>query len=89
MKSFADFVAERKPVKNAIIGHEAPCGGYMFETLGPELEFVMAQMGILNVWTLVDYEETTYIMPGFHFVNRLGYFLTEVPPVNADEEYAC
>jgi len=36
-----------------------------------------------NVWTIVesgdDLDETWYALPGFHFVNRLGYVMTARP----------
>jgi len=32
-----------------------------------------------QVWTLIDESGDTYIIPGYHIVNRLGYFLTKKP----------
>jgi hypothetical protein len=54
----------------------------MFETYGAEYESVAAA-GAENpnkIWTLVDGEDgETIIINGWAMVNRIGYFITEVP----------
>lgn len=50
----------------------------MFEPAGSELEFVRAQPSDM-VWTVIDGDEGTEITDGMHFVNRLGYIVTELP----------
>ena len=53
--------------------------GYMFETYGDEVEFVKKQNPNC-IWTYGDGDDGGgYIWSGWHFVNRLGYFITEVP----------
>jgi hypothetical protein len=52
--------------------------GMMFETYGEELAFVKAQPD-QNVWTWVDGDAGTWLVNGFHLVNRIGYFITENP----------
>ena len=53
--------------------------GYMFETYGKELEFVEAASE-RHIWTYGDGDDGgTYIWNGWSFVNRIGYFITEVP----------
>lgn len=49
-----------------------------FETYGDELEFINAQANE-HVWTEVDGDAGTYIVAGKHFVNRIHYYVTEVP----------
>lgn len=49
----------------------------MFETYGPEVEFVGDQPDEF-VWTLVDCDGKLYISDGWHFVNRMGYFVCKV-----------
>jgi hypothetical protein len=51
--------------------------GFMFETFGEELEMIVMFMNDRQVWTWVDADGGTYIIPGYHYVNRIGYFLTE------------
>jgi hypothetical protein len=60
-------------------------GGCLFETIGPELEFVRSQ-NPRCVWTLVDGEDgDLYVISGFHFVNRLGYLVsTAAVPEDVD-----
>lgn len=53
--------------------------GCMFETYGPELDFVKQQPN-RHIWTLVEADDSGwYILTGFHLVNRVGYFVTEKP----------
>ena len=53
--------------------------GIMFETYGEELEFVRSQ-NPLCIWTYHHGESnSSYIGSGYHLVNRLGYFITEIP----------
>jgi len=57
---------------------DAPWDGCMFETYGPELEFVRQQPN-QQIWTLVEADGRWYICTGYHRVNRVGYFVTEKP----------
>jgi hypothetical protein len=53
--------------------------GIMFETYGDEEQFVFAQDSA-KVWTYVDGDDgNTYLINGRHLVNRIGYFVCEVP----------
>jgi hypothetical protein len=53
--------------------------GYMFETYGDEVEFVKSQSPD-KIWMYGDGDDGgLYIWSGWGFVNRLGYFITEVP----------
>ena len=48
------------------------------ETYGADLEKVLTA-DTLTVWTEVENDGHICILSGFHFVNRLRYFVTEVP----------
>jgi hypothetical protein len=51
----------------------------MFETYGDEIEFVKQQPEA-HIWMYGDGDDGgTYIWNGWGFVNRIGYFVTEVP----------
>lgn len=53
--------------------------GCLFETFGPEFEFVR-RYDFRRVWTLIDGEDgDLYVVSGFHFVNRVGYLLSRDP----------
>ena len=67
-----------KPTKNHIDEH-ASFDGHMFETYGDEVAYVKEQDGH-HIWTYGDGDDGgTYIWNGWHFINRIGYFITEVP----------
>ena len=68
-----------KPIKNSLVKYDQ----LHFETYGEEYEFVKAQEP-KTIWTEVDGEGGTYIVAGWHFVNRIHYYITENP---WDDEY--
>jgi len=75
--TFDEFVEKYKPIKNHFV-EDVSYDGYMFETYDEEFEYVKT-FASKNVWILVDAESDDVILPGWHFVNRFGYFITEVP----------
>ena len=54
--------------------------GCLFETYGPELEFVYSQ-NPKTVWTILDADaDGDFILAsGRHFINRFGYLISTVP----------
>lgn len=81
------FFDKFKPIKNTVIDHPpAPYDGCMFETYGREEAKVNRQVkkDPKLVWTLLDCDGKLYIAPGWHYVNRMGYFITTVPFTEAD-----
>ena len=52
-----------------------------FETYGDEVEAVKQAYEInpKTIWTEVDGDNGTYIVAGYHFVNRIHYYITENP----------
>ncbi len=81
--SFEDWVKEYKPIynhidKNASFQDDSD-NGLMFETYGDEVEFVKSQSPD-KIWMYGDGDDGgSYIWNGWHIVNRIGYFVTEVP----------
>lgn len=70
-----------EPQKNHL-DENASYDGYMFETFGKELEYVLSVSRETpnRVWTLVDADNgKLYICSGYHLVNRMGYFITKKP----------
>lgn len=63
-----------RPIKNKITNG----ADIHFETYGEEYEFVKAQ-DPNKIWTEVDGDSGTYIIAGWHFVNRIHYYITEEP----------
>lgn len=68
-----------KPIKNTIGQPDDIWLNIIFETFGAEQEFVMDNIANNTVWTMVDGDDGVWIINGFHFVNRIGYFVTEKP----------
>ena len=64
-----------KPIKNKF--NNDP-DSYMFETYGEEFEFIKEQ-DFTHVWTWVTGDMCDIIVPGIAYVNRFGYYVTEVP----------
>lgn len=53
--------------------------GKMFETFGPELEYVKSKIKENKVITIIEGDEGMYYVSGFHYVNRLGYLVNKKP----------
>jgi hypothetical protein len=81
--SFDEWVKQYKPIynhidKNASFQDDSD-NGLMFETYGDEVEFVKSQSPD-KIWMYGDGDDGgSYIWNGWHIVNRIGYFVTEVP----------
>lgn len=77
--SWEAFLERFKPVKNHF-DDNASTDGLMFETYGEEYNFVIGKIDQRLVWTIVDADDgTTCVVSGWHFVNRIGYYVTTVP----------
>jgi hypothetical protein len=77
-KELEAWEAKYQPIKNHITGKNDD----KFETYGEELDYVRSIVDTepRRVWTLVDGEDgNLYIVDGFHFVNRVNYFITKEP----------
>jgi hypothetical protein len=79
---FDEWCDTYKPIINHIDSNASfdnGDGGIMFETYGDEVEFVKSQSPA-NIWMYGQGDDGgTYVWNGWGFVNRLGYFITEVP----------
>lgn len=83
--TWEQFEQQYFPMQNHI-DTNASFGGYMFETYGAEYDHVMF---VYNqkpecVWTVMADTGNVDITSGLHFVNRLGYIITEAP---ADDDF--
>jgi hypothetical protein len=75
---FDEWVDTYKPIPNNI-DTNASFDGLMFETYGVEVEFVK-KADPAHIWTYGDGDDGgSYVWNGWSFVNRIGYFITEVP----------
>lgn len=79
--TYEEWVDKFKPTYNHLV-RDASFEGTMFETYGAELDYVLSitrATPLSRVWTYIDGEGGTYIVEGYRLVNRIGYFITEVP----------
>jgi hypothetical protein len=81
--TWKDFQEQFRPIKNHF--RKDP-DEIMFETYGEELEFVISKVEENVVWTYGDGDYCTYVSGGYHYINRIGYYITEVP-MEKDTEY--
>ena len=72
--TYDEFVTHYKPKQNHLVKGEQNT----FETYGEEQDYVFAQDPKF-VWTEVDGEEGCYIIAGYHWVNRIQYYITNRP----------
>jgi hypothetical protein len=66
-----------KPIKNNVTKYKAEFLT-AFETYGEELDFVRSQPAE-NIWTEIDGDGGVFIINGYHLVNRIQYYVCEVP----------
>lgn len=77
------FQEKYKPQYNHINGSRDEYN-HSFETYGAELDYVREQDSN-RIWTRVQADFSDIIVAGYHYVNRLEYYVTEVPWTNEDE----
>jgi len=89
-----------KPIKNHL-DDNASWNGLMFETYGDEHEFVKSTIldkDYTYIWTYCHGDNnSSYISSGYHWINRLGYLITEIPfdkneeieIVTQEDNYMC
>lgn len=76
--TYEDWIEQYRPIANTVAKY-APFDGLMFETYGTAAAAVAAADPAC-VWTIVDVgTDGLWLLSGGHWVNRLGYFITERP----------
>lgn len=82
--TFEEWYEKYKPIKNWLRKDEDT---ETFETFGVEVGVVLGvnRFNEKQVWTLIDGDEGMWVTNGYHLVNRVGYFITEIPYEGADE----
>jgi len=75
---FDEWCATYKPIPKNIV-EDSSFDGTMIETYGDEVAFVK-KADPAYIWMYGDGDDGgSYIWNGWHIVNRIGYFITEVP----------
>ena len=81
-----EWVKRYKPIKNHITKYPDPNAEFEpFETYGEEWEFVKSQ-DPKYVWTEIDGDMSTLLIAGIGWVNRMTYYVCEVPWETGDEQ---
>jgi hypothetical protein len=75
-QGFDEWAEKYKPV--------GPEDNLIFETYGADLQTVLSTHP-KYVWTWMQGDMSDIICAGYHLVNRLGYYITEVPWTNEDD----
>jgi hypothetical protein len=81
LRGWDAFVEKYKPIKNHF---SSDPDQFMFETYGDEVDYVILQDN-KNVWTWVDGDGSDLLVAGYHYVNRVGYYITELPWEDDDD----
>lgn len=45
----------------------------------PEIQAYLNRFPAANIWTMIAEGEDTYMLSGYHFVNRMGFIVTVIP----------
>jgi len=84
--TWEQWESKYKPVINHLDKYSTPeMPSRMFETYGEEVEFV-ASKDPKYVWTYIQGDMSDLLVAGASFVNRLGYYVCEVPWETGDEQ---
>jgi len=84
--TFTQFEEKYKPVINHLDKYAGPNNvSHMFETYGDEVEYVKS-VDEKRVWTWVDGDCSSLLVAGYHYVNRLGYYVCEEPWETGNEQ---
>jgi hypothetical protein len=77
-ETFLERFRPRRNHLNPDASFDFGAGGCLYETFGEELAFVRANDPAC-IWTIIETDGELCIVSGYHFVNRLGYILCDVP----------
>ena len=79
--TYSEWEAKYKPIPNHITKYNQ----LQFETYGDEVEYVKS-VDPKRVWTWVDGDACSLLLAGWHYVNRLSYYVCEKPWETGDEQ---
>lgn len=80
--NFDEWFDTYRPLENpGKCGFEIDDINYMFETYGDDLSKVLRihKSNEQMVWTLIECRSDEFLIEGYHWVNRTGYFIASVP----------
>ena len=71
--TYAEWEAKYHPMTNYFTND-----GTSYETYGDDLEYIL-QQDDRHVWTELDGDNGVYLVNGYHIVNRINYYVTNLP----------
>jgi hypothetical protein len=79
--TYDEWVEKYQPEQNMIVMGDRGFENTLFETYGPELDYVQTIRGRApaRIWTLLEEDGRQWISSSYHYINRIGYFITGVP----------
>jgi hypothetical protein len=89
--TYEQFVKQYKPIRNPAAGEDEAFNGCVFDTdYGRKAsEQIYSSFPQRQIFTLTESDSSDrdkdFIQSGYHFVNRLGYFITEVPYAQGEQ----
>jgi hypothetical protein len=82
-----DFEQKYHPVKNPF-RDTWTFDGCQFETYGEDIEYVRSFEDKQKIWTVIDNNDGWFgVVAGYHYINRIGYLITEEKWESEFEEY--
>jgi len=82
--SYTEFSNRFKPQTNHLQSKNDP-DLIQFETYGEDIDYVRTKVAERRVWTACDVDGEFFVVSGLSHVNRLYYFVCEVPYGDSDE----
>ena len=79
--TYSEWEAKYKPTTNHLTKYDQ----LQFETHGDEVEYVKS-VDPKRVWTWLDGDCSSLLVAGYHYVNRLSYYVCEEPWETGDEQ---
>lgn len=72
---------ERYTLEKNHLDSNAAYDGFMFETFGDEIKYVLSKVPEERVWTITECDEGKdwVVSAGYGIVNRIGYLITQEP----------
>lgn len=89
--SYQDWIETYKPIKNlddqgmnyTSVSGEHEYGA--FDNYREPDRSILNETSPLNIWTLVNEDNHDYLLNGIHWINRMEYYICEVPFVEGED----
>jgi len=76
--TYSEWVEKYRPLKDSY------GDAHLFNSTGTDLEFLRKQFRV-TIWTAISSGSRDYIRNDVKLVNRIGFYVTEIPWIEDDE----